>query len=78
MKNICIKLCLLTVIAGTFSSCLEARRASTCPSHDPHYFQTYPYTSPRKRKLVAEQKNVYELKQITANPQYNADPYGLL
>ncbi len=78
MKNICIKLCLLTVIAGTFSSCLEARRASTCPSHDPHYFQTYPYTSPRKRRLVAELKDGYELKQIRSYQEASTVPNGLL
>jgi len=37
-KNI-LAVVLFCLALALFSSCVESRRSSTCPSHDPNYFR---------------------------------------
>ncbi|HXL57974.1 MAG TPA: hypothetical protein VN958_17050 [Chitinophagaceae bacterium] len=39
MKKIIMAVMLIFLLATTLSSCVESRRSSTCPSHDPNYFR---------------------------------------
>ncbi|HEY6977141.1 MAG TPA: hypothetical protein VH396_12685 [Chitinophagaceae bacterium] len=39
MKKVIMVIVLVCFTVATLSSCVESRRSSTCPSHDPNYFR---------------------------------------